>query len=226
MRPDVRDRLFLPLVVPLLLLATILGSVFLLAMLLLFNPYAVSLSLAIVIGFGVIAYFAIESSRSDDLTRARRAVVGFALFAPILLGAAVAVDLIEVDAERMVDVEPHLVVPEGAPVIIADNIDFGTLDPETGEEEWDDVTVTIEAAEGDEAVFVVENRESAPHDVDIYESEEAMDESRTEEQIFDSDPFPGPDQRVHEFEAPATGTYPFHCSVHPQMVGEFVFEEG
>lgn len=226
MRPDVRDRLFLPLVVPLLLLGAILGSVFLLAMLLLFNPYAVSLTLAIVIGAGVIAYFAIEASRSDDLTRAKRAVVGFALFAPILLGAAVAVDLIDVDAARMVDVEPHLVIPEGAPVIIADSIDFGTLDPETGEEEWDEVVVTLEVAAGEEVVVVFENRESAPHDVDIYETQEGMDERRAEEVIFESDPFPGPDQRVYEFEAPEPGTYPFHCSVHPQMVGEFVFEEG
>lgn len=226
MKPDVRDRLFLPLVVPLLLVGAILLAVFLLAMLLLFNPYAVSLTLAIVIGAGVIAYFAIETSRSSELTRAKRGVVALALFAPVALGAAVATDLIAVDADRMVDVEPHLVVPEGAPVIVAENIEFGVLDEETGDVDWDEVVVTIEAAAGDEVAFVFDNRDTAPHDVDIYTSEEARDDGDESELTFDSDPFPGPEQRVFEFEAPEAGTYPFHCSVHPQMTGEFVFEDG
>jgi plastocyanin len=226
MKPDVRDRLFLPLVVPLLLVGAILLGVFLLAMLLLFNPYAVSLTLAILIGAGVIAYFAIEASRSSDLTRLKRGIVGLALFAPVVIGAAVATELIAVDADRMVDVEPHLVVPEGAPVVVADNIEFGVLDEETGEVDWDEVVVTVEAEEGDEVVFVFDNREAAPHDVDIFTSEEAMDAGDEDELIFGSDPFGGPEQRIYEFEAPEAGTYPFHCSVHPQMTGDFVFEAG
>jgi hypothetical protein len=224
MRPDVRDRLFLPLVVPLLLVGAILLGVFALAMLFLFNTYAVALTLAIIIGAGVLAYFGFESAGGEDMTRAKRAVVVLALAVPIGIGTLTAVDVIAVEGEKGIEAEPHVTVPEDAPVVVADNIEFGVVDPETGEVDWDEVVVTLSTAE-DPAVIVFDNQDTAPHDIDIFESEEALEERRVEEQILDGEIIEGGTETVYEFEAPEAGEYPFYCSVHPQMRGTAVFEE-
>ncbi len=226
MRPDVRERLFLPLVVPLLLVGAILLGVFALAMLFLHNTYAVALTLAIVIGAGVLAYFGFEAAGGEQMTRAKRAVVVLALAVPIGLGVLTATDVIAVEGEKGVEAEPHFAAPEGAPVVVADNIDFGVLDPETDEIDWDDVTVTLSAAE-DASVLVFRNDdEGVPHDIDVFETEDAMNEAREDERVFDGEIIQGPSQTTYEFETPESGEYPFHCSVHPQMTGTVTVEEG
>jgi plastocyanin len=229
MRPDVRDRLVLPLLIPLGLLAVLGLIAFGFGMLLLFNPMMVSVMIALVVAAGILAAFGLESSaRPEEQTRAKRAVISMAVVAPLLVGLLVAVDVIPVDARRMVDVEPFVAVPEDAPVVVADNVEFGVRDPETGDIDFDDVQVTVVAAEGERAVIVFENEDDPgfPHDIDIYETEEGMDALSEEERIFDGEIIDPPARIVYEFEAPPAGTYPFHCSVHPQMIGEVTFEEG
>jgi plastocyanin len=228
MKPDVRDRLVLPLLIPVGLLAVIALIAFGFGMLMLFNPMTISLTIAAVVAAGILAAMALEaSSNPEEQTRVKRAVISLAVVGPILLGLLVAVDVIPVDAMKMVDVEPHIQIPEGAPVVVADNIEFGVLDPETDEVDWDNVEITIAAAAGDDVAIVFQNEDApgTPHDIDIYETEEGLEARDPDQLIFGGQIIDAPATIVYEFQAPDPGTYPFFCSVHPAMRGTVTFEE-
>jgi hypothetical protein len=125
-KPDVRDRLVLPLLIPLGLLGVLAAIALGFGMLLLFNPMTISLMIAIVVSAGILAAFGMESAaRPEEQTRPKRAVISLAIVAPLALGLLVAVDIIPVDARKMVDVEPFLAIPEDAPVVVARDLLFG-----------------------------------------------------------------------------------------------------
>lgn len=73
---------------------------------------------------------------------------------------------------------------------------------------------------GAETVIHFENRDSPsiPHNVAIYEDEDANDP------IFQGKIIPGGSDIDYEFTAPASGEYFFRCDVHPSMNGTVVVE--
>ena len=60
-----------------------------------------------------------------------------------------------------------------------------------------------------------ENKEALPHDFAIIKSSEGN------EKIAGTEVFNGPKTETISVEPMEPGTYAFHCSVHPQMVGAF-----
>lgn len=77
---------------------------------------------------------------------------------------------------------------------------------------------TLTAPAGARVRLTFTNDDAVPHNVAVYESEDA------EEEIFVGEIFSGPTETmVYEFDAPdERGTYFFRCDVHPQMTGDFI----
>jgi plastocyanin len=70
-------------------------------------------------------------------------------------------------------------------------------------------TTTIQLPAGEPSVIAFENREAVPHNVAIYDGQEAL---------FAGEIFPGPDSRDYEVPALDAGSYEFRCDVHPQQM--------
>jgi plastocyanin len=66
--------------------------------------------------------------------------------------------------------------------------------------------------------LVLDNQESAPHNVAIYTDESASTK------ISVGEIFSGPAQKTQSVPAMAAGTYFFRCDVHPDMKGTVVAE--
>lgn len=81
--------------------------------------------------------------------------------------------------------------------------------------QFDVDTITLVAGETAEIEF--ENKDSAPHNIAIYEDDSASGEIFQGEQI-------GAGSVTYEIDAPEAGNYYFQCDVHPDMNGEVVSE--
>jgi plastocyanin len=60
--------------------------------------------------------------------------------------------------------------------------------------------------------LLFENRESAPHNITIYDE-------GVEPPLFVGETFSGPGSRTYQVPAIPAGTHKFRCDVHPQMAG-------
>lgn len=213
MKQDVRDRLVLPLLVPVGLLLVIALVAFGFGMLLLFNPLVVSLTIAVTVSAAIIGGFALALSRSEgELDNLKRGAIVLAGTAPVLVGILVATDVLATTDEKVVERECHYCVPEDAVEIVGVNIAF----------EPEEVSFP-DAGEGDEVSILFRNEDQGiPHNVWVYPFEE--DEPLIDEPVFEGETFDGLGQEVYTFAAPAPGTYYFNCTVHPQqMTGTIIF---
>ena len=213
MKPDVRDRLVLPLLIPIVLVAIIAGIATLFGMIMYFNPMLVSTTLAVVVAAGVLAAFGLASAK-PHLPRAKAAVVGGAAVIPLALGALVATGVVEPIDARVAEhpCEFCLVIPDDAVPIVASGLAFDTD--------------TIELpAQGDVSIFFDNEDANIAHNVAIYpEDESGVPTLGTP--ILKGEVFTGPDQRVYTFAAPTEpGTYHFQCDIHPDMAGDAIFGE-
>lgn len=211
MTPEFRTRVFLPVVMPLAIVGLTAALVLSFAAILLWNTREIALVLAIVAAASVLTSIAMLTAR-DDLDTSRKAVVVGAAVLPIALGALSATGVLaDIPAEELnINREPHEVIPEDAPRIAANNIQFNTDQ--------------LELATDGESVLVFENQESVPHNVAIYEF--AGEDPDFNAPVFVGEIFPGPDTRVYSFEGPQEGTFYFRCDVHPQMEGTVTFTAG
>lgn len=81
--------------------------------------------------------------------------------------------------------------------------------------QFDVDTITLVA--GEQAEIEFENKDSAPHNIAIYEDDSAAQDIFVGEQITAS-------STTYEFDAPEAGEYYFQCDVHPDMNGNVVSE--
>jgi len=230
---DVRSRIILPIVIPVLILLSMAAFIGSIALLFLFNTKSGSLMLAAVAAGGILFTVSLASSQ-DKLDTPRRAAVLLAAALPLLAGLAVATGLIgDVDdADRMINVEPLVLLPDGAPVIAAENSQEFCLGPE-GECEPVDLWEVEPGDPADPISFVFENREvGVPHNVQITNLEGDRDNPQRGSEIFaDSDLVDGPivDEYVHPegltWEELPEEWY-FLCIVHPNMNGVGVLVSG
>lgn len=206
MKPDVRDRLVLPMLVPVGLLLAIAVTVGSFGLVLLFNPMAVAVVLAIVVAAAIIGGFALALSRPpDELDNVKRAVIVFAGVAPIVVGVLVATDVLATSDQKVVHREPHVVAGgvEGSEAsLVADEFFF---EPEDFE---------FDAA--GELTFVMVNEGAAQHTFVI---EGMEDDLKLAAQPGEED------EGSLELES---GSYVFYCDVpgHRESGMEGTFEVG
>lgn len=227
MNNDVRSRIVMPIVLPILILLTIAAFVGSMATLFLFNTKAGSLMLAAVAASGILFTVSLSASQ-DRLGGARRGVVVLAAFLPMIAAAGVGLGVIgDVDdADRMINVQPLVMLPDGAPTIAAENSSEFCLDDESGECVPVDFWEVDPGDVADPVSFVFENREpGVPHNVVITDLEGTVDApERGSEQFAASELIDGP--AIEEYVQPEGLTWEelpaewyFVCAVHPAMNG-------
>lgn len=211
MNKDVRDRLVLPLLIPLGVLAVIAALVIGFSRILLSTSAAAATAVALVAAISVLVVAArvsvSPSLRWGGVAAMVGAVAGVALVAGGFALATVGQPAEEGEEAVAGEAEPQMPVVE----ISAQNIQFDTD------------TLTVPAGEA----FVIRfanNDAGVPHNVAIYA--EDPDENPDAEVLFQGEVFNGVATVDYEVAALEAGSYFFRCDVHPQMKGEVVVEEG
>lgn len=69
--------------------------------------------------------------------------------------------------------------------------------------------------------LTLDNRDTAPHNLSIYQ-----DDTASGEPLFTFEPFPGPATQTFDVPSIPEGQYYFRCDVHPTMEGTVVVEPG
>jgi plastocyanin len=70
----------------------------------------------------------------------------------------------------------------------------------------------LEVPAGQPFQLLFENRESAPHNVRVYDQ-------NADQALFVGEVFGGPGSRTYDVPAIPAGTHQFRCDVHPEMAG-------
>lgn len=225
MKTEFRNRVFLPIVLPLAVLLAMglfIGAV---AGILLYNTHNGALAIAAVAAAGILLTASLASSQ-DRLDGGRRAVIAFAAVVPFALGGAYGLGLIGdiADEDRNINVQPLLVVPDDAPVIAAENsIEFCLGTDDGGCEPIDTWEVTP-STEVEGLLFVFDNREvGVPHNVRISELDGTADDPAPGDEILITETITGQAETVYRGDGMLWEDLPeqwhFYCTLHPQMAG-------
>jgi hypothetical protein len=217
------------LLVPLAVLGVMVVSIGLIATLLLFNTNTGALALATVAAGGVLFAVSLLASRDDLDTRTSFVVVGAGAL-PLVLGGLVAVGAIGGVApeDRMINVEPLLVVPEDAPLIGAENATEFCFPEEPGSgpcepgDAWE--VVPSEESDTETLSFLFDNRDAGVvHNVVITELEGSPDDPSAGEPLATSDLVTGPVEDYYTDEELTWEDLPaewyFFCEIHAEMNG-------
>lgn len=201
MNKAVRDRLLLPVAIPLGAIVLILTVVFIFSRVLLNVPHQMAVAVAIVVAINILVVCGVLATR-----KRLGAVDILPLFAvaavPLFVAGAVIGGLVEVEDEDH-DGPPKAVIVE----VSAENIAFGQSE--------------LHVPAGSEFTIRFTNKEAVPHNFALYTSPEA------DSAIFQGDIFAGPATRDFRIGPLEPGTYFFRCDVHPtEMTGTVVAEAG
>lgn len=204
MNDPVRERVVLPLAIPLGALGLIFVLTFGFSRILLAVPPEVATAVAIMAAISVLSVFAVLALR-PRLTGTQFLVMIAVAAVPFVLGGAVAggVVAISTDGEGHED-ENGEQAPPFVVEVAAENIEFDT----------DNITVPA----GRDVEIVFENIDTVQHNVAIYTAEGGDD-------LFVGEIFGGPRTVTYDAGPIEVGTYYFQCDVHPFMNGAFVVEE-
>lgn len=224
MKNGVVSRLVLPILLPIAVLLTMAAFIGAIALTLLYNTHAGSLALAAVAAGGILFTVSLAASQ-DRLNGPKRVVVLFAAALPIAAGAAVGLGLIgDVDDDdRMINVQPLLVIPDDAPVIAAVNSVEFCLGPEGACEAIDEWEV-VPSAETDALSFLFDNREvGVPHNVVITDLAEGDAPAPGSTTFVSSAVVNGPVIDYYVSDDLTWSDLPdewyFFCAIHPAMNG-------
>lgn len=234
MNDDVRSRIIMPIVLPIVVLLSIVAFVGAVALTLLYNTKSGALMLAAVAAGGILFTVSLASSQ-EKLDAPRKGVVVFAGVLPLLVGAALATGLIGgiEDEQRMANVQPLISIPEDAPWIGAENsLDFCELD-EANEsctgvlDRWE----VVAAADEETLTFAFNNLEAGiPHNVVIAELEGTADAPEQGADIAASELVTGVQSDYYADEQLTWEDLPeewyFYCVVHANMNGVGTVVEG
>ncbi|HYP24809.1 MAG TPA: cupredoxin domain-containing protein [Actinomycetota bacterium] len=217
LRPDltteVRVKVPLPLVIPLVSLAVIGLVAYGFAQVLLAVPKEAATMLAMVAAANVMGAFAYAALR-PRMQPVTMAELGVIVLYPVIIGIAIAQFGFGAEAHGHDTAagETHGAGAAGegaAPsgpttAVVATGLVF------------DVETLVLEAKKDTSIEFT--NEDSAPHNIAIYE-----DDSASGEAIFEGEQISA-SSTTYEFKAPPAGEYYFQCDVHPDMNGEVLSE--
>jgi len=199
-KADTRDRLLLPVLLPLGILAVIGLVLWGLSRVLLGVHGTPATLVAIVVAGAIVVVSALAATRPQVRVSTIAAMVGAtAGVAMVAGGIALAVVSGEEGGE---DGGPGAVVN-----LVAANIAF------------DPTNLTVPAGRPFSIAF--DNRDSAPHNVAIFDNPD-----RSGTPLFEGEIVTGPVRVDYPVDPLAVGTYYFLCMVHPNMTGQIEAEEG
>lgn len=191
---DMRDRLLLPVLIPVGALAFV--GFFALAMgqILLNVSKAVATAIALMIAFNMMVAFTVVALK-PHIGKFLIAMMGGIAAIPLLLGAAAAAGIVDIADEE--HGEEEMAGPVVA--IAAANIAFDKA--------------ALEAPADTPFEIMFSNNEAQPHNVAI------LPAAGSTEPLFRGAIITGPKETNYKVEALAAGSYPFLCEVHPNMAG-------
>ena len=232
MRREFRNRAFLPVFVPVVVLVSIGLLVGLFAAILLWNTRVTAITLAVVTAGGILFAVALANTR-DELGRARRTVVILAGFVPVAVGGAFALGAVNIPSNELnINREPEIRVPADAPELAAESAQSFCLPQPDGSckdtHEWD---VTPSKA-SEQFAYFFDNRDSAtgPHNLAIYTLGGNEQDPTPGDALNVPDPFNGPARRGYLVQdATVPQTFFFQCTVHPSTmwgIGKIVPGDG
>ncbi|MEX2504863.1 MAG: hypothetical protein WD378_08430 [Egicoccus sp.] len=231
MKTEFRNRVFLPIVLPIAVLLAMALFIGVVAAILLWNTHTGALAVAVVAAAGILMTVSLAASQ-DRLDGSRKAVVAFAAIVPFALGGAYAAGLLGniVDEDRNINAEPLLVIGDNTPLIAAENSTEFCLPDDTGACEPVDTWEVTPDTEVESLLFVFENREAGvPHNVQFAELE---GEAEAGAEIFTTETITGVAETVYNDDTSSWDELPeqwyFFCTIHPQMqgIGQVVAAEG
>lgn len=216
----------LALLVPLTILATMVGFVGLIATLLLFNTKTGSLALAAVAAGGILMAVSLLSSRDGLSSGQKFAAVGAAIV-PLALGGLVAGGVIGGVApeDQMRNVQPLVQIPDDVPLLGAENSDeFCAIEEVGGPCEPTDSWEVTPSEEGEELSFLFDHREAGVgHNIAIHELDGSADDPSAGDAITASEVINGPVEDYFVDDELTWEDLPeewyFFCAVHPAMDG-------
>ncbi|MCA1840242.1 MAG: cupredoxin domain-containing protein [Actinomycetota bacterium] len=201
MNEQMRDRVILPVAIPIIALGSIFVIAFTLSRVLLNVPKQIATAVALMTAFNLMVVFAFLSARSKLSRMQLVPVIGVALV-PVLIGAAVAAGAVEVKVPMKAAAEgPKQSQPSGAGRSIEINAKDATFDKK-------EITLAAGTFE-----LKFNNQESVPHNFAILVAEGSSDPP-----LFKTDIITGPKSVKVEGPDLKPGTYFFECQVHPQQM--------
>ncbi|MGH2774775.1 MAG: cupredoxin domain-containing protein [Actinomycetota bacterium] len=213
MSGEVRLKVPLIVVLPLVALLVIGGIAVGFALILLSLEPAAATTLALIMAVNVLGACAFYALRPDTARRRWPELAAVVLY-PLLIGIAVAQTgfLSEEEAEGGGGGAAEAPAEGGGTRVVAQNTSFDTEE--------------ISVAAGEDYTGTLENADSVVHNIAFYESEE--DTSDPAAAFYTSDDAAGGESIEFSFAAPdEPGDYPFLCDYHPTtMTGTLVVEEG
>jgi plastocyanin len=197
MRADLRDRVVLPILLPLGIVLFLVALLWGFSRLLLGVTPTAATVMATVVALGILVISAVAANRHTIRSSTIGAVFGATVGLAMLTGGIALAVVGSGEAE-----EPDENGAHGATVeLVAANIAFEPT--------------TLSAPADTPFTIEFDNRDSAQHNVVIYDNPD-----RSGTAVFDGELISGPATVEYPVDPLAEGTYYFLCVVHPQMTGE------
>lgn len=199
MKRDVRDRLLVPLLLPVGILVVIAAVLFGFSRILLAVTHTAATGTALIVAGAIVAFSAVASSRPQIRVSTIVSMVAGAAGVAMLAGG-IAVAVVTEGVEEVPGGEP-----EGPPgiVVVAQNIAFDTD--------------TIELVADTPTTITLDNRDAGvQHNLAIY-----ADDTRSEV-LFQGELLTGAGTADYQIPPLPAGEYYFQCDVHPAMNGTVV----
>src|SRR5918992_464507 len=195
---EVRMRVPLPIIIPVVALAVIAVITIGMSRILLNVPSEIAVVIAIAVAANILIAGAVIALRPQEARRTWVELVIVATY-PLIVGLVIAqIGIGEGEASGSAASEPPA---GGANTVTAQNVQFDT----------DSIELT--AGEETTLTFVNDDSSSTQHNISIYENEEAQDT------LFENEVIPGGQEVEYAIPAQEEGEYYFQCDVHPSMNG-------
>ncbi|HEX2052215.1 MAG TPA: cupredoxin domain-containing protein [Actinomycetota bacterium] len=197
---SMRDRLILPILIPVGALAFILFLALIMSQVLLNVPNAIAIAVATFTAINLLIAFSVLALK-PKAGRATMTFVGAIAVVPLVLGAAAAAGVVPLPEE-----EEHGGAEAATVAIAANNLQF------------DKQELAIPA--DTEFTLAFNNQEAQPHNVAILEAQGSANA------LFRGQIITGPREAEETVEPIPAGEYYFQCDVHPTMNGTVTAAEG
>lgn len=227
MKTEFRNRVFLPIVMPLAILLGMAAFIGVFALLLLNNTHEGGLALAIVAAAGILLTVSLAANQ-DRLDGPRKGVLLLAVATPFALGALMATGVLGGIAPeaKMINVEPAMEAPEDA-ILAAENAQEFCAPQEDGSceptESWE-----VGQQEGEQFIYEFDNRDDGVlHNLSVNELASDGDDPEGGEQLIAGTEITGPATVTDAGDQLEPGEYFFVCDIHPStMTGVLTVAEG
>lgn len=203
MRTGTRDRLVLPILLPVGILVAIATLLFAFSRILLSLPKEAATATALIVAFSVMVVAGIAASRTRVAASSLASMVGVIAGVAMLAGGIALLAFGAGEEESAGGEGPAVVI-----ALFAKDIAF------------DQTSLTVSA--GEPFAIDFDNRDDGiQHNVQIFDNPDFAGSP-----LFAGDLITGPDRVTYNVGPLDAGTYYFNCVVHPQMQGTIEAEEG